>query len=205
MSHNTWIHRIVRPLVKPLVRTWITPNQITTLRIVTALGAAAIIAFSDEALWLWGGLLFLLSFFLDRADGELARLGDKTTPWGHKYDLAGDTFSNAVIFIGLGIGLRGGVFGNWALLMGLVAGLAIGTIMSLVVVIERRHGERAAELAGKGGFDPDDAMLVVPAAIWFCATDWLLLAASVGAPLFLVFMLAKFRQILARSASADTR
>ena len=40
MSHNTWIHRGVRILVRPLAKTPVTPNQITTLRLLTGIGAA---------------------------------------------------------------------------------------------------------------------------------------------------------------------
>ena len=37
MSHNTWTHGMVRPLVRPLASSIVTPNQITTLRFATAL------------------------------------------------------------------------------------------------------------------------------------------------------------------------
>ncbi len=41
MIYNSWTHRLARRLVRPLVGTWITPNHLTTLRLVTALGACA--------------------------------------------------------------------------------------------------------------------------------------------------------------------
>ena len=109
MSHNTWIHRVVRVAVRPLVATPITPNQLTTLRLLV--GIAAAFAFAQPSqLWLdLGALIFLISFFLDRADGELARLSGRTSPGGHAYDLISDAFCNAVAFAALGIGLyRGG-------------------------------------------------------------------------------------------------
>ncbi|MBI2977410.1 MAG: CDP-alcohol phosphatidyltransferase family protein [Rhodospirillales bacterium] len=74
-SNNTWIHRIARvTLVKPLAATSVTPNQITTARLVTGLASAAAIG---TGLSLWqniGAAAFIISMLLDRVDGGLARL-----------------------------------------------------------------------------------------------------------------------------------
>ncbi|MBT3307179.1 MAG: CDP-alcohol phosphatidyltransferase family protein, partial [Alphaproteobacteria bacterium] len=49
MSHNTWIHRAVRiGLVKPLAKTPVTPNQLTTLRLAVGITAAAFMAVGPE-------------------------------------------------------------------------------------------------------------------------------------------------------------
>ena len=44
MSHDTWIHRTVRPVARSLARIRVTPNQVTTLRPVAGLAAAAAFA-----------------------------------------------------------------------------------------------------------------------------------------------------------------
>jgi phosphatidylglycerophosphate synthase len=201
MSHNTWIHRSVRVLIRPLAASAVTPNQVTTLRLGVGLAAAAALAHGDEAWRDWGAGLFVLSMFLDRADGELARLSGKTSPWGHIYDLISDSLSNSLAFLGLGIGLRDGAFGSWAPSMGLLAGLAIAAILWLVIRLEELHGARAAELGAAAGFDPDDALLVVPVMVWAGLSDWLLAAACLGAPAFAVFMVAKFRTDLRNTKS----
>ncbi len=143
--------------------------------------------------------LFTLSILLDRADGGLARLTGQTSPIGHKYDLVSDTFCNALIFIGLGIGLRNGAYGPASMAMGLAAGLAIGAVLWLVMRIEEREGARAAELGESAGYDPHDARLVVPIAITLGGADCLLLAASIGAPSFAVFFFWLFRRKIRRS------
>ncbi len=199
MSHDTWMHRSMRVAVRPLAASPVTPNQVTTLRLAVGLAAAAAFAHGDEAWRHWGAGIFLLGMLLDRADGELARLSGKSSSSGHTYDLLSDALSNALAFLGLGLGLRHGGFGAWAPFMGLAASLAIAAILWLVVRVEERHGQRAAELGAAAGFDPDDALLVVPVAVWLGFSQALLAAAAVGAPVFALFMAVKLRASLRRS------
>ncbi len=198
MSHHTWVHRIARVGVRPLVATPISPNHLTTLRLATGLAAVAGFAEGSESWRYWGAGLFLVSMLLDRADGELARLSGKTSPWGHKYDLMADSFCNALAFVGLGIGLRASEFGLWAIAMGALAGLAVATILWLVIKLEEKQGARAAELAGAAGFDADDGMLAVPILVWLGLSEPLLIAATLGAPAFAIFMYAYLRRRSAR-------
>lgn len=196
MSHNTWIHHIARAAVLPLTKTAVTPNQLTTVRLAAGIAAAGAFAVGTAPWPAIGGGIFLVSMVLDRADGELARLTGKTSPGGHTYDLIADSACNALAFVGLGIGLRDSVLGAWAVPLGLLAGLAISAVLWLVMRVESLAGARAAELPGKGGFDPDDSLLVVPIAVWLGWELPLLLAAAIGAPTFALFFYARFRERL---------
>ena len=193
MSHDTWIHHLARVVVRPLAKTAVTPNQLTTARLATGIAAAGMLAIGREP---WPDVaagVFVLAMVLDRADGELARMTGKTSPFGHAYDLVADALCNALIFVALGVGLRAGGFGLFAIPMGAAAGLAVAAILWMVVRIEDAAGARAAELGGFAKFDPDDAMLIVPLAIWLGGATVLLAAASVGAPLFAALFAWKFR------------
>jgi archaetidylinositol phosphate synthase len=195
MSHNTWIHRIVRVGIRPLAKTRITPNQLTSVRLGVAVWAAALMAIGPR--WhIYGAGLFFLSMLLDRADGELARFTGRTSPWGHTYDLFSDALANTLIFVGIGIGLRAEAFGLWSIPMGILAGAGVVFIFWLVLRIESVAGKRAAEFNSRGGFDPDDAMLAIPVAVIMGWTDQLLIAAGVGAPVFALFMLWRGREKL---------
>ena len=197
MSHNTWMHRIVRPAVRPLVNTAVTPNHLTTVRLLTGLAATGLVASGTPAMMSWGAGLFLVSMLFDRADGILARLSGKTSEFGHKFDLVTDALCNAIIFVGLGVGNMGSHFGAWAVVLGLLAGGAVATILLVVVRAESLEGARAAELAGAAGFDPDDAMLIIPLMLWLGWSQWLLIAAAIGAPAFAVYVVWKFRAVIA--------
>ncbi len=201
MSHDTWIHRCVRVPVRHLAKTPVTPNQLTTLRLVTGLGAAAAFAQGSDPYFHLGAGIFVLSVFLDRADGELARLSGKTSRAGHVYDLVADAICNAVIFVGLGVGLRDSQFGSWAILMGALAGVAVATILVLNVRMEHAAGERSAELPSFAGFDVDDAILLAPLAVWLGWKVPLLVAATICAPAFAIAYAWMFRGKLVGSGS----
>jgi phosphatidylglycerophosphate synthase len=193
VSHDTWIHRVVRPAVVPLVNTRVTPNQLTTVRLVTGLAAATVAAQGTRGWLALAGAVFLVSMLFDRADGVLARLSGKSSPFGHRYDLVTDTVCNAAIFLGIGAGLARGPLGAGALALGALAGAGIVAVLALVMRLEALRGARAGELGARAGFDPDDAMLVVPGALWLGAAAPLLWAAGVGAPLFALFFAWRFR------------
>ena len=197
MSHNTWIHKLSRVLiVNPLVDTGVRPNHLTIARLLIGLGAVAAFASGQTPLVQLGAVAFIISILFDRADGDLARVTGLTSPIGHKLDLIADSLCNSLIFVGLGIGLSRGDFGMSAVVMGVTAGVAVALILAMVIRGENLGGARAAELEGTGGFDPDDAMLIVPVAVLFGAAEGLLLAAAIGAPCFAIFFLMLFRQKL---------
>lgn len=199
MSHNTWIHRGVRAFVRPLVDTPVTPNHLTTLRLAGGIAAAVAFGIGTSGWQQVGAVIFLIAMLLDRADGELARMSGKTSPWGHAYDLISDSLSNALAFVGIGVGYMAGPWGLWAGIMGLLAGGAIAAILWMVMRVEDAQGARAAELSGGAGFDPDDAMLIVPVAMLFGGGEVLLIAAAIGAPTFSLFFFWKFRAALRTS------
>jgi archaetidylinositol phosphate synthase len=194
MSHNTWVHRIVRPVVRPLVVSRVTPNHLTALRLLTGIAAALLLA-GGASLWSdIGAAIFLLSFLLDRADGELARQSGRISSGGHRFDLCADYSANILIFLGMGVGMEDGALGSIAPALGAVAGAAIAMVFWIVSRVERIEG--TAGFPSAKGFDPDDGMIFIPLAIWLGAEPYILCAAAIGAPAFLVWTLWRFRRSL---------
>ena len=196
MSHNSWLHHMVRnSVVKPLAKTPVTPKQLTTLRLLTGIAAAACMAIGPG--WqAMGGGFFVVSVFLDRADGDLARLTGRTSASGHRYDMIADAVCNVLILIGLGIGLRDGGFGPWAMPMGVLAGASVAAILWMVMRMEDAKGARAAELPSFAGLDADDAVLLIPLFVWLGHAEGLLIAASIIAPLVAMLFVAILRRQL---------
>jgi phosphatidylglycerophosphate synthase len=162
MSYNTWIHQFARQLVQPLLNTPVTPNHLTTGRLLFGLSAAVCFCF-DETFWnVMGALAFVISMVLDRADGELARLSGKSSRFGAIYDLVTDAICNAALFIGLGVAAMNGELGSLGLAMGVVAGICISIIFYAVIEVAASIDPGAAAFNSFAGFDPDDAMIIVP-------------------------------------------
>lgn len=190
MSPPTWSHRLARRAIQPLLGTQVTPNHLTTLRLLS--GLAAVAAFSaGTPFWShWGGVLFVLSAFLDRADGELARSSGRSSRRGHHYDLLSDALVTALVFVGIGIGARSGELGGLAPPMGLVAGVAVASVFWFLA---RFDDEEQAPFHGQSGFDPDDLLYLIGPLAWLGWLTPFLVAASIGAPLFAVWSLWYYR------------
>jgi archaetidylinositol phosphate synthase len=165
MSHDTVIHRVVRPAVRMAARAGLTPNQVTTMRLVTGLAASVIFAQGTYGWMVLGGIVFLFSMLLDRADGELARQTGEMSVTGHRYDLAADGIASVATFVGLGIGLAytGGPSALW---FGALAGLGVGALFFELNVLKVVPVCGHDLLGGRIIVDPDDAMILVPILIW---------------------------------------
>ena len=188
MSYNTWIHKIARQLVQPLVDTPVTPNHLTTGRLLSGLTAALCFGIGDLSWNLLGALAFIVSMLLDRADGELARLSGKSSKFGAIYDLVTDAICNAALFIGLGVAAMDGELGNWALVMGIVAGISISIIFYMVIEVAASIDASAAAFNSFAGFDPDDAMIIVPIGAALGFGQLLLTLAAFITPFVAVFI-----------------
>ncbi|MCC5794074.1 MAG: CDP-alcohol phosphatidyltransferase family protein [Chromatiales bacterium] len=185
MAGPTWAHRATHPLVQVLVDTPVTPNHLTALRLLTGIAAAALFALGRPG---WGGFWFLVSTLLDRADGELARMSGRSSPFGHQFDLASDVLVTVLLFVGIGIGLAQGPLGSQALMFGLVAGASVALIFLVVIRIEALA---PGSTAGEGPVDPDDALFLVTPVAWLGWLEPLLVLAAIGAPLFLLLASAQ--------------
>jgi archaetidylinositol phosphate synthase len=181
VSGTSWSHVIARPLVRPMIGTPIRPNHLTTLRLLTGLAACLCLALDTRAGTWWGGALWIVSAFLDRADGELARLGRLTSPGGHLYDYYCDIIVNALLFVAIGIGLRHGWLGAWSIPLGLVAGfsLLLGSIFSHRLELRSPAGTKA--YSGKWGFDLEDALYLMAPLAWLGWLGPILVGAAIGA------------------------
>lgn len=198
MVGDSWTHQLARALVRPLVGTWVTPNHLTTLRLLTGLGACAALAVGDRGLEIWGGWLWLASAFLDRADGELARAGGSSSASGHRYDFICDIAVTALFFVAVGVGWREGAIGAWSIVLGLAAGAGVLAAELLAERIDQANadtGEKA--YPGFAGFDFDDVLYLFAPVVWLGWHQGFLVGASVGAPAFALLTWYRYRRSVA--------
>ena len=199
MIGGSWTHLAARPLVRPLIGTRVRPNHITTLRLLSGLAACACFAAGSFG---WGGVWWLVSAFLDRADGELARLGNLGTPAGHIYDYYVDNAVNALFFACIGIGLRHTWLGAWSIPLGVESGTALflGNIFS--EWLEQRSPPGTRAYGGRWGFDPDDALYLMAPLAWLGWLAPILAAAAVGTTAMTALTGLRLLRLIRRPARA---
>ncbi len=178
--NDTWTHAMARAAIRPLLGTRVRPNHLTTLRLMSGAGACLALALGTAAGNGWGGALWLLSAFLDRADGELARVGRMMSPGGHRYDYLVDMGVNAAFFAAIGLGLRHGGLGAWAVPLGALTCACMLACGWLSEVYEAHSGPGVRAWSGAWGFHPDDALYLLAPAAWLGWLAPLLVLAAIG-------------------------
>jgi len=187
---------MARPLVRPMIGTWIRPNHLTTMRLLFGAAACVCLALGTRAGTIWGGSLWLASAFLDRADGELARLGHMTSKAGHVYDYYADIACNALFFVATGIGLRVSWLGGWAIPLGVLSGVSMLLAGVLSVWIEERSPPGVKAYAGRWGFDPDDALYLMAPMAWLGWLSPILVGTAFGATIMAVITAVRLRRMM---------
>lgn len=182
--HDSWTHKLARLVVKPLIGTAITPNHLTTLRLLTGLAACLGFAHGDRLWVIWAGVLWIASAFLDRADGELARLTGKISRQGHLYDYACDVIVNGLVFLSIGIGLRSHSFGMGYIIFGFISGITVSAASLLSERLESMNSDAGKAYEGRAGFDFDDILYIFGPLAWLDLLSFLLIGAVVGGPAF---------------------
>ena len=184
--------RLAGMLVYPLRNSAVTPNHLTTLRMLFGIAACYLLSKGSYAWSNAGALCFVVSAFLDHADGELARITGNKSKFGHYYDLASDAVSDILLFIGIGIGLSHGEPGTGALVMGIFAGVSVAAIFQLRLMISGITGKDQTDMPNIGLFEIEDVFYLLPLITFF---EWLfpfLVIAAIGAPAFLLLTLRDY-------------
>jgi archaetidylinositol phosphate synthase len=191
----------------PLRNSRVTPNHLTTVRLLVGLAAAAAFLPGTYGWSNVGALLLVLSNFLDHTDGELARISGKGSRLGHYYDLACDALVTVLLFLAMGIGSATHTASLLSLppaLLGFAAGMAIALIFFLRMRIEDRAGKAASAQGSAAGFETEDVLYLLPLVTVCNGTATFLATAAVGAPLFLLWVIVDYRRTLRQPLPAGT-
>ncbi|MGW1718515.1 DUF5941 domain-containing protein [Streptomyces sp. NPDC002156] len=107
-----------RYLARWCARRGLTPNQVTTASLLTALIAAGCAATGTRGGFVLAGLLLLVSFVLDCTDGQLARYSLQYSTLGAWLDATFDRAKEYAYYAGLALGAARGGDDVWALALG---------------------------------------------------------------------------------------
>jgi len=199
------VRHLSRRLTPWLLRTPLSPNQITVSSVTVSLFGAWLFLDGGYRAGVGGALCLVAGYVLDNCDGEVARRRDLSTRFGALLDTAGDWLTHTAFFAALGIGVaQASGQGYWAWL-GWIA--AAGTTVNSFFSLRREvaAGGEAETLerppSGAGGWDwllfalrelsrADFCFIVLVLAL--VGGTWLLLpAAAIGAH---VYWMMQFRE-----------
>ncbi|MBT2364528.1 CDP-alcohol phosphatidyltransferase family protein [Streptomyces sp. ISL-10] len=107
-----------RYIARWCARRGLTPNQVTTASLLTALIAAGCAATGTRLGFVAAGLLLLVSFVLDCTDGQLARYSLQYSTMGAWLDATFDRAKEYAYYAGLALGAAHGGDDVWALALG---------------------------------------------------------------------------------------
>ncbi|MFF0836317.1 MULTISPECIES: DUF5941 domain-containing protein [unclassified Streptomyces] len=107
-----------RYIARWCARRGLTPNQVTTASLLTALIAAGCAATGTRAGFVAAGVLLIASFVLDCTDGQLARYALKYSTLGAWLDATFDRAKEYAYYAGLALGAARGGDDVWALALG---------------------------------------------------------------------------------------
>ncbi|KOX30486.1 MULTISPECIES: DUF5941 domain-containing protein [unclassified Streptomyces] len=107
-----------RYIARWCARRGLTPNQVTTASLLTALIAAGCAATGERGGYVAAGVLLLVSFVLDCTDGQLARYALKYSTMGAWLDATFDRAKEYAFYAGLALGAARDGDDVWALALG---------------------------------------------------------------------------------------
>ncbi|MEU0305069.1 DUF5941 domain-containing protein [Streptomyces cyaneofuscatus] len=107
-----------RYIARWCARRGLTPNQVTTASLITALIAAGSAATGTRGGYIAAGILLLVSFVLDCTDGQLARYSLQYSTMGAWLDATFDRAKEYAYYAGLAIGAARGGDDVWVLALG---------------------------------------------------------------------------------------
>ena len=107
-----------RYLARWCARRGLTPNQVTTASLLTALIAAGCAATGTRGGFVAAGILLIASFVLDCTDGQLARYSLQYSTLGAWLDATFDRAKEYAYYAGLALGAARGGDDVWALALG---------------------------------------------------------------------------------------
>lgn len=130
-------NRLLEPFVRGALAVGITPNIVSILAFVCAIGAAGSFYYGG-LLYIVGGVLVFLNGWLDLLDGALARELDTASPSGDLIDHVLDRYADVLLIAGLSAGI-----GRYALGFAAVTGVLLTSYLGTqaeAVGLERVYG-----------------------------------------------------------------
>lgn len=186
------------PISSRLVKTFLTPNQVTLLGLLIGLGAGWLFSLGNYWGGLFGGILLVGTAIWDCCDGDVARLKFMESDFGDTLDTCCDNIINVFVFTGMMIGTARSQGLSYALTPFALLALG-GTAIFILIYFPK---------GGKGSFFKDiwmygliqvlasrNFIYIILIFAVFGRIDWFLWLAGIGSNVFALILFFVKRRI----------
>ena len=154
-------------LISVLLKTPITPNQLTFFGLVIfALGPLSFFLWPTTLGFVLATIIIEFAYIIDQADGQLARLTQRTSELGAQLDFLIDEFKALLLVAGIGLGLWNRFGADHWLILGLLGALVIAFATSLTGFIRRPEYAGVAIRPGTQVTGPPRPKGAIAYALW---------------------------------------
>ncbi len=170
-----------------LVKTPVTPNQVTITSLVIGIVAAVFFSHGAHTYTIIAGVLYFISTVFDQCDGEVARFKHMESDFGRFFDIIVDSIVNAAIVIGITIAIYKTNGSGLTIVAGLLAmmGIVISLLLTTYFSSERKKDTGTKEILDKLN-NKDFFYIIMLASVIFNQMIWFLLIMAVGTNIYWV-------------------
>jgi CDP-diacylglycerol--glycerol-3-phosphate 3-phosphatidyltransferase len=157
----TIYYSLIERLIRPLARPSVSPNVVSLTSLAVSLVTGAFYAFGA---FFEGGIVLLLSGFLDTIDGTIARLTGQSTRFGALLDSTLDRYADFFVFAGLLIYYQN----HWMFYVIILAILGSFMVSYVKARAESLGGTRVVGLMQR----PERVLLIVAGSLMTVPASW---------------------------------
>ena len=179
-----------------LVKTPVTPNQVTIISLILGIASAAFFSHGAHTYTIIAGLFYFISTVFDQCDGEVARHKQMTSDFGKTFDIIVDSIVNATITIGITIAIYKTNGSGLSILAGLLAmtGIVISLLLTTYFSHENNNNTGTKEMLDRLN-NKDFFYIIMLASVIFNQMIWFLLIMAIGTNIYWIVHKIAHRKI----------
>ena len=168
-----------------LVKTPVTPNQVTIISLILGIASAAFFSHGAHTYTIIAGLFYFISTVFDQCDGEVARHKQMTSDFGKTFDIIVDSIVNATITIGITIAIYKTNGSGLSIIAGLLAmtGIVISLLLTTYFSHENNNNTGTKEMLDRLN-NKDFFYIIMLASVIFNQMIWFLLIMAIGTNIY---------------------
>jgi phosphatidylglycerophosphate synthase len=179
-----------------LIRTPVTPNQVTIISLILGIIAGIFFSFGGHTHTITAGLIFFLCVVFDQCDGEVARIKHMESEFGRAFDIIVDSIVNAVIVAGITLTLYKTSGSGFIIIIGILAitGISISILLAPYFGHENKKDTGTKAILDKLN-NKDFFYIIMFASVIFNQMIWFLLIMAVGTNIYWIVHKIAHRKI----------